>query len=84
VPSINTVATSVAGCAVAIQSFFQFTPSVTKFWTPTGPAIRGDFGFSLDNTGVLKDPNVVASPSCAPGAPAGGVPGPTLPSGTGK
>jgi phospholipid/cholesterol/gamma-HCH transport system substrate-binding protein len=82
VPAITTVVSATAECPAALQGFFQWTPSVAKFWTPTGPGIRGDFGFSADNTEILKDPNVIADPSCAPGAPAAGTPGPTLPSQT--
>lgn len=84
VPAINKITTSVAGCPAALQGFFQWTPSVTKFWTPTGPGVRGDFAYSLDSTTVLKDPNVSASASCVPGAPAGASLGPTLPAESSK
>jgi ABC-type transporter Mla subunit MlaD len=78
VPEIEHVITSVAGCPVALQGFFQWTPSVTKMWGPDGPGIRGDFAFGADNSELIQDPNVDASPSCAPGEPTGGTPGPTL------
>jgi ABC-type transporter Mla subunit MlaD len=78
VPDLNHVVTSVAGCPVALQGFFQWTPSVTDMWGPDGPGVRGDFAFGLDNTELVQDPNVDASPSCAAGEPTGGVPGPTL------
>ncbi|MHB8693839.1 MAG: MlaD family protein [Solirubrobacteraceae bacterium] len=78
VGAIDHITSSVAGCAVALQGFFQWTPSVTKMWGPTGPGIRGDFAFGADNSTLIQDPNVDASPSCAPGGPTGGVPGPTL------
>jgi ABC-type transporter Mla subunit MlaD len=79
VPDIEHIVTSVAGCPVALQGFFQWTPSVTNIWGPDGPGVRGDFAFGADNTTLVEDPNVDASPSCAPGSPTGGVPGPTLP-----
>jgi ABC-type transporter Mla subunit MlaD len=84
VPSIAHVVQSVAGCPVALQGFFQWTPSVTKMWSADGPGIRGDFAFGADNTTLITDPNVTPSPSCAPGSPSGGVPGPTLPIGGGS
>jgi ABC-type transporter Mla subunit MlaD len=76
VPALEHVIKSVAGCAVALQGFFQWTPSVTKMWGPAGPGVRGDFGFGVDSTTVAKDPNVSPSPSCAPGGPTGATPGP--------
>jgi hypothetical protein len=76
IPAIDHVTRSVAGCSVALQGFFQWTPSVTKMWGPTGPGIRGDFAFGADNTTLVKDPNVQASASCAPGGPTGDQPGP--------
>jgi ABC-type transporter Mla subunit MlaD len=79
VPDIQHIVRTVAGCPAALQGFFQWTPSVTDMWGPDGPGVRGDFAFGLDNTTLVEDPNVDAGPSCAPGEPAGGVPGPTLP-----
>lgn len=78
VPSLEHVIQSVAGCPVALQGFFQWTPSVTKMWSADGPGIRGDFAFGADNTTLIPDPNVSPSPSCAPGEPTTGKPGPTL------
>jgi ABC-type transporter Mla subunit MlaD len=84
VPAIDHVTRTVAGCSVALQGFFQWTPSVTKMWTTVGPGVRGDFAFGADNTGLIKDPNVSASPSCAQGGPTGGQPGPGLAQGGSK
>jgi ABC-type transporter Mla subunit MlaD len=75
VPALDYVTKSVAGCSVALQGFFQWTPSVLKFDDASGPAVRGDFAFGLDNTSVIKDPQSSASPSCAPGRPVGSAPG---------
>jgi ABC-type transporter Mla subunit MlaD len=75
-PALEYVTKSVAGCSAALQGFFQWTPSVTKFDDATGPAIRGDFAFGVDNTSFAKDPQSSASPSCAPGAPVTSSPGP--------
>jgi hypothetical protein len=77
-PSIARIVSSVAGCPVALQGFFQWTPSVAKMWSADGPGIRGDFAFGADNSTLIKDPNVTPSPSCAAGGPTGGIPGPTL------
>ena len=65
-PDIAHIVNSVAGCPVAIQGFFQWTPSVTDMWGPDGPGVRGDFAFGADNTTLVEDPNVDATPSCAP------------------
>jgi len=75
-PALDYVTRSVAGCSVALQGFFQWTPSVTKFDDAHGPAVRGDFAIGVDDTSFAKDPNVRPSPSCAPGGPVGGEPGP--------
>jgi ABC-type transporter Mla subunit MlaD len=76
VPAADHVTASTAGCPVAVQGFFQWTPSVLKFGDARGYPIRGDAVISLDSTSNLKDPSVQADPSCAPGPTPGGTPGP--------
>jgi hypothetical protein len=75
-PALDYVTKSVAGCSAALQGFFQWTPSVTKFHDAHGPSLRGDFALGVDDTTVAPDPNVRALPSCAPGRPVGGTPSP--------
>jgi len=74
-PALQRVAKRVAGCSAALQGFFQWTPSVTKWGDANGPAVRGSFAFGADSAQNAKDPSVVALPSCAPGTAIGGVPG---------
>jgi ABC-type transporter Mla subunit MlaD len=75
-PALDYATKSVAGCPAAVQGFFQWTPSVTKFHDARGPSIRGDFALGVDDTTLAPDPNVRALPSCAPGVTVGGEPGP--------
>jgi ABC-type transporter Mla subunit MlaD len=74
---IDYVTKSVAGCSIALQGFFQWTASLTKIGDATnGPPGRGDLNLALDSATAIKDPNTFVPPSCAPGAPIGGEPGP--------
>jgi hypothetical protein len=75
IPAIDHTTKTVAGCAVPLQGFFQWTPSTTKFSDARGMIIRGDAAFSLETSGEINDPNVRALPSCAPGAAVGRQPG---------
>jgi len=76
VPAVNHVTQTVAGCMVAVEGFFQWTSSLTKFDNALGGTTgRGDFTVALDSSGSVPDPNVIQSPhSCAPGSPLGGAP----------
>jgi phospholipid/cholesterol/gamma-HCH transport system substrate-binding protein len=76
IPAFDYATRSVAGCSTALQGFFQWTPSVTKFHDARGPSVRGDFALGVDGTTFASDPNVRALPSCAPGVTVGGEPGP--------
>jgi phospholipid/cholesterol/gamma-HCH transport system substrate-binding protein len=74
--AIDHVTKSVAGCAVALQGFFQWTASLVKFDDARqGPGGRGDLALSLGSGATLADPNIEAPKSCAPGGPVGGTPG---------
>lgn len=75
IPALDHVTTTADDCAVAIQGFFQWTPSVTKFGDARGTTIRGDVTTGFDSSGSFDDPQVRALESCAPGAPIGGEPG---------
>jgi ABC-type transporter Mla subunit MlaD len=65
---------TLAGCPAAAYMFFQHTASLGKFSDQLGVYPRGDFGFGADSVSGAKDPGVVASKSCAPGAPRGAAP----------
>lgn len=74
--AIDHVTRTTKSCAVAIQAFFQWTASLTKFDDETsGPGGRGDLNLGLDSSGANSDPNVYKPASCAPGEPIGGRPG---------
>ena len=75
IPALDYVTRSASLCSAGIQGFFQWTPSVLKFYDAHGPSLRGDFAVGVDDTTIAKDPNVRALPSCAPGAPVGNAPG---------
>ena len=67
---------SVAGCDVAIQRFFQWTPSVFKLGDQRGPSPRADTVVDITSAGPLSEPREVPYRSCAPGSIVGGRPGP--------
>lgn len=77
VSAIDYMVKTLSGCPVAVQGFFQGTPSVLKFGDARGYSIRGDAVVDVSSGGgAARDPNKIIGESCAPGKPLGGEPGP--------
>ncbi len=75
VAAIDKATKILANCSVALQGFFQWTPSVAKFdGAVGGTTARGDFNASLDTLGSVSDPNVYAPESCTGTKPLGAEP----------
>lgn len=72
--TIDKVTRRVAGCKAAIQGFFQWDASMSKFGDLRGVVPRGNLSLDLAANGAVRDPLAVAPKNCTPGAPIGGRP----------
>jgi phospholipid/cholesterol/gamma-HCH transport system substrate-binding protein len=70
VGAVDHATRTVAGCREAIDAFFQWTASVTKFDDGRGQFPRGNATMSLNTAGTTtKDPNQFPAKGCSPGTP---------------
>jgi virulence factor Mce-like protein len=75
VADINHTTSSTAGCSYAINKFFEWTASVTKFEDAQTLFPRGNGVLSVNSAGgALDSPNTRPAPGCSPGTPKVAVP----------
>lgn len=69
-PRLDRITAAVVPCEFAVSKFFHNTISVYKFSGARAPFPRGHIvGGTITAGGAVNDPNQIAAPSCAKGAP---------------
>jgi ABC-type transporter Mla subunit MlaD len=73
--AVDHVTRSAAGCSYAINKFFEWTASVTKFDDGRSEFPRGSVVMSTNSFGAaVRDPNTQPAGGCAPGIAQGAAP----------
>jgi hypothetical protein len=73
--AVDHITKSAAGCSYAINRFFEWTASVTKFDDGRAEFPRGSVVMSTNSLGAaVRDPNTQPAGGCSPGIAQGAAP----------